>query len=122
MAATMDGCKKKLLRRQYQETARKMGVCRILNIVSGKSLVESSRDVDARLNRHLAELRMGTHSSRILQSDWNKLGAEAFVFECIDVLEPRDDPNYNPENDLGELLALWIEKLSPFGAEGYNRA
>lgn len=122
MAETIDGRRKKLLKRQYQETARKMGICRIFNKASGKSLVESSCDVEARLNRHLAEVRMGTHLNRALQNDWNKFGAETFVFECVDILEPPDDPDYNPEDDLGELLALWLEKLSPFGDRGYNGA
>ena len=98
-----------------------MGVCRILNKVNGKCLVESARDVDARLNRHMAEMKMGTHRNKVLQGEWNSHGPEAFAFECVDVLEPREDPAYDPDDDLEELLALWIDKLAPFGAGGYNR-
>jgi hypothetical protein len=35
-----------------------------------------------------------------LQRDWNALGPDAFAFEMLDRLEPRDEPGYDPRDDL----------------------
>lgn len=111
---------RKALKKQYQETRTEMGVCCVRNTANGRVLLECSRDVKARLNRHQAELSFGNHRNNRLQEDWNHFGAEAFRFETLDVLEPLDKLDYDPADDLDELLCLWIDKLQPFGEKGYN--
>jgi hypothetical protein len=108
--------------REYRETPRPMGVYRVHNTVSGKSLIAGSTDLNAALNRQRAQLRFGGHPDRQLQADWNQLGADAFVFEVLDTIEPRDEPGYEPGADLDALEALWREKLAPGGEPGYKRA
>jgi hypothetical protein len=73
------------------------------------------------LNRQRAQLRFGGHPDRQMQADWNALGPDAFVFEVLDTLEPRDDPAYDPTADLDALEKLWREKLAPGGDPGYKR-
>jgi hypothetical protein len=97
-----------------------MGVYRVRNTVTGKSLVGSSVDLPAMLNRQRAQLKMGAHSNRALQKDWSELGAEAFEFEILDTLKPPDQPGYDPTDDLRILEEMWLEKLSPFDERGYN--
>ena len=97
-----------------------MGVYRVRNTSTDKSLVGSSTDVQAILNRHKAQLRMGMHPNRALQKDWNDLGAEAFVFEVLDILTASEDPGYDPADDLRALEELWLDRLSPFRDQGYN--
>lgn len=111
---------RKALKKQYQETHKVMGVCRVHNTLNGKSLVECSRDIKARLNRHQAELALGSHRNTRLQREWNEFGAAAFRFETVDALPPLDRPDYDPADDLDELLHLWLDKLQPFGENGYN--
>jgi hypothetical protein len=111
---------RKALTRAYKETPRPMGVYRIRNTVNGKSLVASSVDLPAILNRHKAALGFGSHSNKELQKDWNELGPEAFAFEVLDTLTPSDKPGYKPVDDLRALEAMWIEKLSPAEDLGYN--
>ncbi|MBU2552616.1 MAG: GIY-YIG nuclease family protein [Proteobacteria bacterium] len=111
---------RKELIRQYKETRRPMGVYRVHNTVSGKSLVGVSSDLQAILNRHQAQLGFGMHPNRGLQNDWNALGREAFAFEVLDTLTPLEGPDYDPSEDLKVLEALWLEKLSPFDDRGYN--
>jgi len=106
--------------REYKETPRPMGVYRVRNTVNGKSLIGSSVDLPAMLNRQRAQLTMGAHSNRALQHDWRDLGSEAFEFEILDTLKPRDQPDYDPTDDLRTLEKMWLEKLSPFGDRGYN--
>ena len=112
--------RRKELIRTYKETPKQFGVYRVRNTVNGKSLVGASRDLRARLNRHLAELKLGIHPNKALVRDWQELGKDAFEFETLDTLEPSDEPNYNPKDDLEVLETLWLEILQPFGEAGYN--
>jgi len=107
--------------REYKRTPKDMGVYRILNTANGKSYVASSRDITARLNRHRLCLKNNMEQVRALQDDWNRFGAEAFSFEVVDLLEPADKPGYNPDEDLAVLNDLWLEKLKPYGDNGYNK-
>jgi len=106
--------------REYKETAQPMGIYRVRNTANGKSLVGSSVNLPAILNRHRAQLKMGLHSNRALQEDWNQLGAEVFEFETLDLLKPPEQPGYDPSDDLRVLEEMWLEKLSPFDERGYN--
>jgi hypothetical protein len=72
------------------------------------------------LNRQRFQLSSGGHPNHLLQEDWNRLGPKAFVFEVIDTLKPSENPDSDTEDDLRELEALWLEKLSPYGERGYN--
>ncbi len=111
---------RKALIREYKEAARPMGICCVRNTSNGKILIGAARDIDARLNRNLAQLKMGLHPVRALQLDWNELGADAFVFEVLDTLKPSETPGYDPTADLRELESMWLEKLTPFDERGYN--
>ncbi|MCX5759448.1 MAG: GIY-YIG nuclease family protein [Candidatus Hydrogenedentes bacterium] len=106
--------------RAYKEGWRPMGVYRVRNIVTGKSLVAASTDLPAIFNRHRAQLRIGSHPDRGLQKDWNELGQEAFEFEVLDTLTPPDEPGYDPSGDLRVLEQLWIAKLSLVEAQAYS--
>ncbi len=97
-----------------------MGVYRVLNTVTGKSLVASSTNLPAIFNRHRAQLRLGLHPDRGLQKDWNELGSEAFEFEVLDTLAPPDEPGYDPSGDLSVLEQLWIAKLSLVADQAYS--
>lgn len=111
--------RKKLLKKQYRETPKDMGVYWLHNSVNNRSLLAASCDMKSALNRHQAELRMGTHLNRELQADWQAHGGGAFVCEYLEVLKPLDQPGYDPEEDLQELLALWRAKLSQRGDGSY---
>ncbi|MBS1912244.1 MAG: GIY-YIG nuclease family protein [Bacteroidetes bacterium] len=115
---TMD---RKALKREYMETPKPMGVYRIHNTVNGKSLVGTSVNLTAMLNRHEAQLKMGLHANAALQSDWNVMGREAFQFEVLDTLTPPDRQGYDPADDLRTLEELWLERLKPFDERGYNK-
>ena len=111
---------RKALIRQYKASRRPMGVFRVRNTADGRSLVGTSVDLPAMLNRQRAQLRLGAHPNRALQNDWTERGAEAFEFEILDTLTPPDEPDYDPSGDLRVLEDLWLEKLSPFDDRGYN--
>jgi environmental stress-induced protein Ves len=108
--------------REYRDTPRPMGVFRVHNTVNGKSLIGSSTDLNGMLNRQRAQLKMGAHPDRQMQADWKESGPDAFVFEVLDTLEPRDEPGNDPAADLAALEKLWLDKLAPDGDPGYKRA
>lgn len=103
--------RRKELVRQYKETPRPAGVYRILNTANGKALVGTSGDAPAMLNRMRAQLQTSGHRNRALQADWKAQGADAFTFEVLDLLEPRDEPDYDPAADLQVLEEMWVERL-----------
>ena len=118
-----DAQRKKELKREYQRTPKQMGVYCIRNLSFGKCFVAASRDLTARFNRHKLELKMQSdRSSPQLQKDWTAQGAEAFEFATLDLLEPIDEPGYDPSDDLEVLEQLWLDKLAPYEPLGYNKA
>jgi hypothetical protein len=110
---------RKELIRKYKETPRPMGVYRVRNMKTGKTLIGTSLDHNAALNRHRAQLRMGGHPNRALQIDWNEMGQEEFEFEILDTLAPSELPDYDPTDDLKMLETMWVEKLRSAGDLSY---
>ncbi len=98
--------------RQYKETVRPMGIWQVRCTATGQSLLGTSTDLPAMLNRQRAQLRLRAHRQADLQRDWDAHGEEAFTFEVLDTLEPKDDPGYSPAEDLAELETMWRERLA----------
>ena len=98
-----------------------MGVFQIRNTVNGKVWIDSSVNVPGKFNRHRLQLKAGTHVSKPLQADWKEFGEEVFEFETLEPLAPRDDQDYDYASDLEVLEDLWLEKLEPYGEQGYNQ-
>lgn len=105
---------------QYKLSHRPMGVFQIRNTTNDKVFVDSSVNVPGKINRHKFTLNAGVHASKRLQADWNELGEDAFEFETLEPVEPRDDQNYDYAADVTTLEGLWLEKLAPYGDKGYN--
>ena len=95
-----------------------MGVFQIRNLQNEKVFVGSSLNLDGILNRHKFALAAGSHQNESLQKDWNESGAENFAFEILETLEPRE--NLDGKRELAFLEDLWLEKLEPYGEQGYN--
>jgi len=111
---------RKALIRDYKNTPRTVGIGFIRNTSDGRVLLLAGRDIAALLNRHRAQLRFGLHPNAELQRDWTALGEQGFTIEIVDTLTPKDTPGYDPGDDLRALEQLWLEKVTPFGAKGYN--
>lgn len=111
---------KRELKREYKEAQIPMGVYRVHNTAEDRSLVGSSVNLPAILNRHRADLKMGAHRNGALQRDWARLGDGAFAFEVLDTLTPRDEPGYDAKRELRALEELWLERLEPYDDRGYN--
>ena len=108
--------RRKDLKRGYRERPKPAGVFQIKNTKTGKILLGSTLNLDGRLNRHRFQLNAGVHDNRELQRDWQTHGADAFVFETLAVVEPRDD--VDTSEALEALERAWADKLGAFN--GYN--
>lgn len=67
-------------------------------------------DLRAKINRHKAELRFGTHRVKQLQQLWNTHGTSALKFRIVDILE-HDEKIIDPQKELQAFADLWQEKL-----------
>ncbi|MDQ7735752.1 GIY-YIG nuclease family protein [Halomonas sp. SpR1] len=110
----------KKLKQQYKDTPRTMGVYRVYNQEDELSFVGVAKDIQARLNRHQAELKFGKHRNKALQADWNRLGESSFVFQIVELLSPLEDPDYDPTEDLEELLDLTLAQKEYRPSRLYN--
>ncbi len=91
------------IRKNYKRTLNLMGVYHVKNLVNGKIFIGSSKNIPARLNRHKFELKFGSENIAELQNDYNKFGEEKFLYEILDELKPKEDPEYNYTEDIAVL-------------------
>jgi group I intron endonuclease len=108
------------LKRQYKESKTQAGIFQVKNIVNGKVLLGSSTNLHGPLNKHRFMLKIKNHDNKQLQKDWNGLGADAFTFEILEVIEEKDEPTFSLADELTLLEQIWLEKLQPYGERGYN--
>jgi group I intron endonuclease len=106
--------------REYKERKKPAGIFQVKNTANGKFLLGSSLNLEGPLNSHKFMLTIGKHRNEALQKDWNEFGGDKFVFEILEVVKVKDDPDFSIEDELTLLEQIWIEKLQPFGEHGYN--
>ncbi|MFH1196322.1 MAG: metalloregulator ArsR/SmtB family transcription factor [bacterium] len=107
--------------RKYKQTVQPMGVYQIRNLMNGKILIGSSKNLNGKSNSYIFQLNSGSHMNSALQKDFAEFGEKNFIFEIIDRLDPKEEPGYDYTEDLKELEKLWLEKLQPYGEKGYNK-
>jgi len=111
---------RKDIHREYKERVKPSGVFQVKNTANGKVLLGSSLNIEGSLNKHKFMLKIGSHTNKALQEDWDELGPEQFVFEILEEVKVIDNPNFNLKDELTLLEEIWLEKLQPFGERGYN--
>jgi len=111
---------KEELKKEYKMNPPKMGIFRITNTANNKIYLIASKNLPAAFNRFPFALRTGNYFIRGLQNDWDKYGEAAFKFDELDILEFKEDPNYDYTEDLEMLLQLWLDKLQPYDDKGYH--
>lgn len=115
----MEAKTKKELNREYKERIKPAGVYQVRNTANGRMLLGSSLNLEGPLNRHKFMLKIGSHTNKALQKDWDELGPDAFVFEILEEVKRTDDPNFNLQDELTLLEMLWLERFQPV-EHGYN--
>jgi len=108
------------IKREYKERKKPSGIFQVKNAANGKVLLGSSLNLEGPLNGIKFMLTAGMHRNETLQKEWNEYGSEKFAFEILEVVQVKDDPNFNLIDELTLLEQIWLEKLQPFGERGYN--
>jgi len=63
------------------------GIYRIVNLINGRLYIGSAKFFRTRGREHRRTLENGKHSNKFLQADFDKCGADSFVFEVLEVVE-----------------------------------
>jgi hypothetical protein len=115
--ATRD--ERKRLIELYKQTRKTAGVYGIRNTQTGRVLLGSSLNLHGPLQRHRVELSWGSHRCPALQADWDRLGADAFVFEVLDTVAPALE-GLERDAELKRLEQKWLAAFQPFAERCYN--
>ncbi len=107
------------LKREYRGTKPAMGVFVVRNRRNGRFQLHASRNLKAGMNRLSVEITPSTRPNRELQRDWETMGRDAFEIAVLDVLEPKDEPGWDPADDLEQLRAMWHARLVEEGGTPY---
>ena len=97
-----------------------MGVYQIKNLKSGKIFIGSSTNIHGRINRIKFQLKNNSYPNRQIQKDFLEIGEAYFSFDVLDNLSPKEDPNYDYNEELNILEEMWLEKIKPYENKGYN--
>ena len=106
---------KSAMKKIYKQAKQPMGVYKIRNSQNDKVYIGFATDLQARFNRHRAELKFGNHRNSELQKIWNSSGESAFDFEILDVLDHEESVQVNIDEELCVLAEIWIQKLEEAG-------
>lgn len=115
------------LKRAYKENPPAMGVFLVRNLRTNRYVAGASRNVEGSLNRYRFMLQMGKPGDPFLKypdlmTDYKNLGADAFEFLVLDTLKPKDEPGWDPGDDLNHLERLWKDELTARSWEAYGSA
>ena len=72
---------------KYEGNSLKSGIYKITNRLNGRIYIGSTKEFKIRWKQHTSSLRNQKHQNRFLQSDFNKCGEDAFLFEVVEVTE-----------------------------------
>jgi len=87
----------------------KSGIYYILNTISKRVYVGSSKEIERRLSVHKRGLRQNKHHNIHLQRSWNKYSSDAFIFGIL-------------EETSKEVLLIEEQKYLNVNTHGYNIA
>ncbi|MFF2885402.1 DUF2087 domain-containing protein [Paenibacillus sp. NPDC057967] len=133
-----DKAARKTMTAEYQDRVRKMGVYGIKNNENGRMFIGASTNMDGLWNKEQFILDLGSHMNKKLQQEWKQFGREAFAYLILETVKTEEDIRYdyrdvydaegkelaNVARDykrkVESLKEEWLEKLKPFGEQGYH--
>lgn len=111
---------KKEMKLQAKEEKVSYGIFQIKNLQNGKIFVGSTPNFKT-LNGLKFMLNNDTHTNKELQKDWNEQGKDQFEFSILETVDEKEWKGKNTKKILEELLGKWVERLQPYGENGYNK-
>lgn len=111
----------KELKKEYKQLKFKSGVYQIRNKENNKIFIGSNSDLNAAWNSNKFQLEIGAHRNKSLQQDWNRFGAENFIYEILDEIKISEDKTVDVKKELSDLEQIYLDELKPYDEKGYNR-
>ena len=112
---------KKAIKEEFKKYVPEKGIFMIKNISSGRVFLGGSMNMHEILKKHKFMLDLNSHRNQALQDDYNKYGADDFEFSILELLNLKDEIDYNYEEDLQILEMLWVDKFQPIKENLYNK-
>jgi DNA-binding HxlR family transcriptional regulator len=107
----------KEINRALKEVLPPMGVYIIRDKEHNRIYLGSNKNLRAIFNRHRMELETHIHTIKELQEAYDKSGYEAISFEVIDMLDPKEEKDFNYTDDIQALEDLWCDKYHEDGID-----
>jgi group I intron endonuclease len=79
--------------------SNKRGIYKILNTSNGRAYYGSATRIKTRGYAHRKDLQENKHANLFLQNDYNKCGANAFIFEAVEVVKGNKEKLLKREQD-----------------------
>lgn len=111
MSETFD---RKAALRAYRERKIRPGIYAVWHEATGRAWAGSSPDLDAAKNGLWNRLEEGRHLDRELQSEWKRLGVDAFEYVILEVIEEEMEP-WALKETLKAKKVEWARRLSGAG-------
>lgn len=115
----MDKSKRKELLEDFKQIKVFMGAARITNKVNGKIFLDTYPNLKNKWFTLQMQLNEGRFVNAALQQDWKDYGAEAFEYEVLEQKDAGEVTDLRWEQK--QMLKAWLEKLQPYGEQGYNK-
>ena len=104
--------RKKELKEKYKQTKTEMGIFIIRFKDSDKYYLETTQNLNGKINRIKFQLQSKTHPNSQLQKEWNLHGGENFIIEVLEKLKyDKDETKTDYTEELSIMKMLWEEKL-----------
>ncbi|MEA4935898.1 hypothetical protein SDC9_186633 [bioreactor metagenome] len=103
---------KKEIKEAYKSLRFRAGIFQIKNTLHERIYLQTTTDLDRAFNADLFKLNAGMHPNKLLQKDWNELGASNFEMTSYDELAVKD--TLSPaeiQQELRALLEMHISEL-----------
>ncbi|HJV42320.1 GIY-YIG nuclease family protein [Caulobacter sp.] len=108
---------RKALLRAYKERKVEAGIYAVRCSSTNEVWIGATPDLATRQSGVWFSLRQGSHREPALQSAWNAHGAEAFVFEPVEIVDAEGLDRFGRDSRLKERRKHWIEALNARGLQ-----
>ncbi len=116
----MDAQKRKELKKAAKEAVPSMGVYRITNAVTGRSMLGSSMNLGGTANSYQHKLDFFSHHDARLKADLERCGMAAFTFEVLETIDSAAVEPAERAEAVRELEKKWRAELTTSGEIGYD--
>ncbi len=107
--------RKKELKEKYKQMKTEMGIFVVRFKNSKKYYLETTQNLNGKMNSTKFQLQIGSHRNKELQEEWNSHGENGSVIEVLERLEyDKDETKTDYSEELSIMKMVWEEKLKIF--------